>query len=119
MQEWLVKKLGKGGLRFLLFVLVVALIVGGYYSVKNYFQGPLKTEVKVSKNLTNAMSVSGHEAVDTVGNRQDAEQQGAATVQESQHEIDNATDPGSVTDAGLNGLHRVRGQASPRHRPGG
>jgi hypothetical protein len=117
MYGWLVKKVGAAFARLIMIALILAVLVGGYYSVKNFFQGPLKTEVKIGQGLTNAMGESGHEAVDTVGNRQEAEQNGAVTVQETQHEIDNATDPGSVTDAGINGLHRVRGQAGPRHRP--
>jgi hypothetical protein len=115
--DYIVKKLGKVGAMVLAVVLVIALLVGAYEAVKHYFQGGLKTEVKVGGALTNAMGVSGHEAVDTVGNRQAAEQNGAATVEETQHAIDNATDPGGVTDAGINGLHRIRGEAGARRRP--
>jgi hypothetical protein len=110
MYAWLVKKVGEAWALLIAIAVVIAVLVGGYEAVKNYFQGPLKSQLKVDQGLTNAMGQSGQHAVNTVGNRQEAELNGAATVEEAQHEIDNASDPGSVTDAGINGLHRVRGQ---------
>jgi hypothetical protein len=116
MPEWLIKKLGKAGALLLIVAFVLALFVGGYYSVKHYFTAGLDTQVKVGKAQTGAAIESGHQAVETIGNRQAAEANGAATVQEAQHEIDNATDPGGVTDAGISGLHRVRRQEGDRSR---
>jgi uncharacterized protein (UPF0333 family) len=114
--EYLTRKLGKAGAWLLIAVVVLALLIALYAAVGRYFTGDLKTEVKVGAAQTGAAIESGKQAVNTIGNRQEAEQAGAANVEESTHEIDNATDPGSVTAAGLNGLHRVRGQAGDRRR---
>lgn len=116
MYRWLVKKVGKLWALLIVIALVLAALVGGYESIKNYFTAGLKTEVKVSRGRTGAAIESGNQAVNTVGNRQSAEENGAAVVEEAQHAIDNATDPAGVTDAGLNGLHSVRGKAGDRNR---
>ncbi len=89
-------------------LLAVALLVGLYMGVKHYFVGGLETEVKVGHEQTGAAIKSGQAAVETIGNRQAAEAAGASNVQEAQHEVDNSTDPGAGTDAGIAGLHRVR-----------
>jgi hypothetical protein len=95
-------------------ILVILLAVGGYFGVKHYFTKDLTAQVKVGKAQTGAAIESGHQAVETIGKRSEAEANGAQTVKESQDEINKAADPGGVTDAGLAGLHRVRGQARPR-----
>ncbi len=89
-------------------VITLVVVVGGYLMVRYYFTAGLETQVKIGKGQTGAAITSGKEAVDTVGNRQAAEAAGATNVQEAQHAINNASDPGAVTDAGLAGLHRVR-----------
>lgn len=114
--EFLIKKLGRAGAWLLVAIVALAVLVGLYKAVDHYFTGDLKTEVNVGRSQTAAAVESGRQAVNTIGNRQQAELNGAATVEETHHEIDNATDPGGVTDAGLNGLHRVRGQAGDRRR---
>ena len=116
MTEWLVRKVGKGAAWLILVLLVVLLIVGGYMGVKRFFTKDLTTQVKVSRAQTGAAIESGKQAVETVGARSEAEASGAAGVLETKNEIDHATDPGGVTSAGLNGLHRVRGKASPSPR---
>lgn len=116
MYAWLAGKVGKV-VAWLIIVVVLLLVLGGIYkAVQRYFVGDLATQVNVQKAQTGAAIESGHVAVDMVGNRQVAEQNGAATVQETQREINNATDPGGITDAGLNGLHRVRARPSGNQR---
>lgn len=97
---------------------ILALIAGWliYRAVQNYFVGDLETKLDVSNAQTRAAIESGKQAVEIQANRQAAEQAGAAIVVETQHEIDKATDPGGVTDAGLNGLHRIRESSGPRPR---
>lgn len=114
--NWLERKLGAAGVLVVAALLVVILIVGAYYGVRRYFTKDLTTQVRVGQNQTSAAIESGHQAVNAIGDRQTSEVRGAQTVKESQDEINRASDPGSVTDAGLNGLHRVRGtpSSSPR-----
>lgn len=112
---WLAAKVGKVAAGLIIIAVVLLVLIGIYKAVQHYFVGDLATQVNLEKAQTGAAIESGHVAVDTVGNRQAAEQNGAAVVRETQHEIDNAADPGSITDAGLNGLHRVRRQASSGH----
>jgi hypothetical protein len=114
--EFLVKRFGRLWAHVIVIAAILLILFLGYQAVKHFFTAGLETQAEVSKAQTGAAIESGHNAVETVGNRQAAEEHGAATVQESQHEINNATDPGGITDAGLNGLHRVRGQAGSRPR---
>lgn len=105
-------KLGKIAFWVVLGLLALALLGLG----KCAYDQTAKTQLKVSKNQTDAAIKSGVEAVNTVGNRQEAELAGAQNVQEAQDEINNASDPGAVTDAGLAGLHRVRVRQTDRSR---
>lgn len=70
------------------------------------------TRVKLERNQAGAAIQSGKDAIGTLGNRQVEDAQGTETVTETQHEIDNATDAGGVTDAGRNGLCDLRGYRS-------
>jgi predicted PurR-regulated permease PerM len=114
--RWLAKKLGKGFAWLIIVLVILGVLFGIYKSVENYFTAGLETQIKLGKGQTGAAIESGHQAVNDVANRQDAEANGVATVQGVQHEINNATDPGAVTAAGLDGLHRVRRQESDRRR---
>lgn len=111
--EFLAKRLGKWGARLLVLVVLALIAIGIFFAVKNYFVGDLETEVKVSKAQTGAAIDSGHAAVEALGERSKAEARGAQTVEEAQDEIDAATDPSGVTDAGRDGLHSVRGRRQP------
>ncbi len=117
---FLVKRFGETVARLLVMfceaVIVVCIVIAIYMGLKNYFTGGLKTEVKITRGQADAAIKSGEQGVNTVANRQAEEQAGADNVQELQHAIDNGADPGAVTDAGLAGLHRVRGQQAQRHR---
>jgi hypothetical protein len=110
--EWLVRKVGAGLAKAIMWgvcaLLAIGIVVGIYQGVKHFFVGSLETEVKVEHEQTGAAIKSGQAAVEIIGNRQAAETAGAANVQEAQHEVDNSTDPGAGTDAGIAGLHRVR-----------
>lgn len=117
---FLVKRVGETVARLIIMlceaVIVVCVVVAIYLGVKNYFTGGLKTEVKITRGQADAAIKSGEQGVNTVANRQAEEQAGADNVQELQHAIDNGSDPAAVTDAGLAGLHRVRGRQTERHR---
>jgi uncharacterized protein (UPF0333 family) len=116
MYAWLIAKVGRV-VAWLIILVVLLLVLGGIYqAVKHYFVGDLAAQVETEKAQTGAAIESGHVAVDTVGNRQAAEQNGAVAVRETQSEINNATDPGGITNAGLNGLHRVRTRPSGNQR---
>lgn len=110
---WLVKKLGQVGAVILLAVLAILIVGGIYQGVKSFFTAGLETQVKTQKGQTEAFGKSAEEAVGTIGNRQQAEQHGAANVQEAQGAINNATDVSGATGAGLDGLHRVRRRPTP------
>jgi len=105
---WLVSKVGSGLAKAIVYggvllVIAVILTIG-----KCSYDRRAATEIKLGKAQGEAALQSGKEAVSIVGNRQDAEQVGAAEVKEAQDAIDNATDPAAVTDAGLAGLRAVR-----------
>lgn len=114
---WVAKKLGKGVAWLIIILLVLGLGVGIYKGIQNYFVGGLATQAKIGEATTGAAIESGHQAVNDVANRQATEANGAATVEDIQHEINNASDPGAVTAAGLDGLHRVRRQKGGGDRP--
>jgi hypothetical protein len=71
-----------------------------------------KTEVKLSKGQAGAAAASGSDAVETVGNRMQADAAGDRTVMETKDAIDNATDAGGVTAAGRSGLCGLAGYRS-------
>lgn len=104
---WLVKKLGIVVAWLVIVLFVLAVLFGGYSMVKHFFTSGIKTEAKLGKNQTNAAISSGHDAVDTVGNRQAADAAGQQIVQETRNDINKQTDAGGVTDAGRNGLCRL------------
>lgn len=114
---WLAKKLGKGFAWLILLLIACGILFGIYTGIKNYFTAGLVTQAKVGEGTTKAAIESGHQAVNDVANRQATEANGAATVEDIQHEINNASDPGAVTAAGLDGLHRVRRQKGGGDRP--
>lgn len=68
-----------------------------------------KTEVKLATGQHGAAIATGHDAVETLGNRMAADAAGQVTVEETQDAIDNATDAGGVTAAGRSGLCRLSG----------
>jgi hypothetical protein len=111
---WLVKKVGVALAWLIIVLFVLAVLFAGYQAVKHFFTSGLKTEAKLGKNQTNAAITSGHDAVETIGNRQDADAAGQRTVEETKDDIKNQTDAGGVTDAGRRGLC---GLASHRSNP--
>jgi hypothetical protein len=115
--KWLAAKLGKAVAWLIIILLFAGILFGIYKSVENYFTAGLETQVKLGKGQTGAAIESGHQAVNDVANRQATEANGAATVEDIQHEINNASDPGAVTAAGLDGLHRIRRPKSGGDRP--
>lgn len=112
--DWLAKKVGTLVAWLIIIAVVLLLLFAGYQAVKHFFTSGVKTEAKLGKNQTNAAIESGHDAVETVGNRQAADAEGQKTVQETKDAINNATDAGGVTDAGRSGLCRL---ASHRRNP--
>lgn len=90
-------------------IAVIALL--GIIVAWNLWQSSLtvKTRAKLQQEQTGAAIESGSDAVNTIGNRQTEDAAGASTVLETQREINNATDAGGVTDAGLGGLCNLRG----------
>jgi hypothetical protein len=112
--NWLVKKFGLLLAWVLILVVVLTVVFGGYMAVKRFFTHGVSTEAKLGKNQTNAAITSGHDAVETIGNRQAADAEGQRTVQETKDAINRANDAGSVTDAGRSGLCRL---ASHRSSP--
>lgn len=68
-----------------------------------------KTVAGLAKGQAGAAVESGSDAVGTLGNRMAADEQGQRTVEETRHEIANATDAGAVSNAGLDGLCGLRG----------
>jgi hypothetical protein len=114
--EWLALKLGPRVARVALWVIVVLLVIALLAIGKCVYDQRSRAALNASKNQTGAAFESGKAAINTIGNRSATEAEGATNVQEAQHAIDNATDPGVATDAGLAGLHRVRGKPTPGPR---
>lgn len=112
--DWLVKKVGQLFAWLIIVLVVLAVVVGGYMAVKRFFTHGVKTEAKLGKNQTKAAIDSGHDAVETLGNRQAEDAAGQKTVQETKDDISKQTDAGGVTDAGNRGLCRL---ASHRSNP--
>jgi len=68
-----------------------------------------KTEIKLSKGQAGAAVQSGSDAVETLGNRMQADAAGDKVVTETKDEIHNANDSASATAAGRRGLCRLAG----------
>jgi hypothetical protein len=111
---WLVKKVGLAFAWLIMIAIVLGVIFAGYEIVKHFFTSGVKTEAKLGKNQTNAAINSGHDAVETIGNRQAEDEAGRQSVEETKNDIKNQTDAGGVTDAGRRGLCRL---ASHRSNP--
>lgn len=90
---------------------IVVLVLVVLATAKCVSDRGIKTQVKLEKNQTNAAIQSGKDAVDTLGNRQAAEDAAAQNVQETQHAIENASHVSDVTGAGLAGLRAARRKA--------
>lgn len=104
MYKWLVEKVGMAVAWILIVLVVLAVLFGGYQTVKRFFTVGLKTEVKLGSEKGRAATESGSDAVDTVTNRAAADQAALGQAEETKDEIDRATDAGAVTGAGRRGL---------------
>lgn len=113
---FLVKKFGPTLGKIIFWAALILILLAVLAVAKCASDQGLKTEIRLGKNQTGAAVESGKDAVGTLGNRQAAEDAAAANVQEARDAIDNATDVGGVTGAGLDGLHRIRGKAADRRR---
>jgi hypothetical protein len=111
---WLVKKVGVAVAWLIIIAVVLGVLFAGYQTVKHFFTSGVKAEAKLGKNQTNAAINSGHDAVETIGNRQAADEADRQAVEETKDDIKNQTDAGGVTDAGRRGLCRL---ASHRSNP--
>lgn len=122
---WLAKKTSSLVATLILAGLAIALVVGGYFAVKAFFQGGLKTQVTLGKNQGQAISASGHDAVDTLGNTMADEQAADLVTKENDDAIRNAEGANApvaapVRDAGLASLCRraaYRGSARCVQQP--
>lgn len=111
---WLVKKVGLAFAWLIMVAVVLGVLFAVYQMVKHFFTSGVKTEVNLGKNQTNAAINSGHDAVETIGNRQASDEAGRQTVEETKDDIKNQTDAGGVTDAGRRGLCRLASHRSDR-----
>lgn len=107
----LVKRFGETGAKIALGIAVFVLIVGGYFTVRQFFLGSVKTEIKLDKEQGKAAATSGKDAVDTLGNTMANEQAADLITRENQDAIRNAQGAGapvdpSLRDAGIASLCR-------------
>lgn len=68
-----------------------------------------KTEARLERGLGDAKIESGHDAVETIGNRQAADAAGQEIVRETKDDVAKQVDAGGATDAGRRGLCRLTG----------
>lgn len=92
-------------------VVAVLLLIGLYYSVKSYFTAGLEVQLKVNAAQGNAMSESGHDAVQTTATVADNSAASDQVTRENDDAItkskgaSNAIDP-ALRAAGLQSLCR-------------
>lgn len=91
-------------------IIVALLAAAGWFGWQQWQRARVAhTETKLATGQAGASIASGTDAVATVGNRQAQDAAGDRTVQETNDAINNATDAGSVTDAGRSGLCGLSG----------
>jgi hypothetical protein len=112
-------KLSAQAIALIALVVLVALVVFAGPAACNKIRS-LGAQNRLTQSQLNASGQSGHDAVETVGNRQAADEAGRRTVEETKDEISKQTDAGGVTDAGRRGLCRLashRGDAECLQHP--
>lgn len=96
--------------RNIVFILIVAVGIAIVFTVNScQRERTAKTRENVATGQTKAAVESGRDAVETIGNRQAADDLGRDTVRETKDEIRNASDVPGVSGAGRNGLCRLAG----------
>jgi ribosomal protein S16 len=86
---------------------VLALLFGGYMTVKRFFTAGLKTEVKLQKENAKASIEAGAEAMNTVSQVETKAAETRQTVKEAQDEVAKAPD-GDSNDAADRAVCRMR-----------
>lgn len=110
--SWLIGKLGPQAARILTGAAAIVLIVLLLALGKCVYDQKAKTEVRLAKGQSEAAIQSGHDAVEVLGNRLTADAETQTVVKDTEHEIQQATDPGAVTAAGRSGLCQLPGYKS-------
>jgi hypothetical protein len=107
----LVKKFGPDVAKLIFWLTIAVLVVAVLGVAKCSYDQRAQTEVKLAKDQAGAALQSGQDAVNTVGNRMDADAQGDALTRSSAATIDNAEGAKApvaapVRDAGIAALCR-------------
>jgi hypothetical protein len=105
----LIEKFGPVLAKVIFWGAALALLVVVLGVAKCSYDQRAKAEIKLATGQHGAAIASGSDAVGTLGNRMQADAAGQITVQETKDAINNASDAGGVTDAGLAGLCHLRG----------
>jgi hypothetical protein len=112
---WLIAKAGPKVAQAIVYLVaalvVIGLLVGLYFGVKNYFTADLTQRVKTITAQASASQESGHDAVQTVGNTMGNDQAADAVTAENGNVIDHAKGTTDAVDpaaraAGLQSLCR-------------
>lgn len=108
---FLIKRFGETGAKIALVIIAAVLVTGAYFTVRQFFLGGAKTEIKLQAEQGKAATASGKDAVGTLGNTMANEAAADTITRENADAIRNAQGADApiappLRDAGIASLCR-------------